>query len=168
MQQGKRRTLLSKAFDIQYNTLHTGRRAEDVFRSLSFFCLFERIVEAEPGIKERILSFFKGASADYADVPKLSGSAKWYYKKFKKMFDDFSARNSEAFVNEKSLTNINQGNIRRRLLVKTGYLPKRQALIYMRLMRCSVFRFILKRLEEQRMLRQAFSRSEALLIRRRQ
>ena len=52
----------------------------------------ERIVEAEPGIKDRILSFFKGASADYADVPKLSGSAKWYYKKFKKIFDDFSAR----------------------------------------------------------------------------
>ena len=71
----------------------------------------ERIVKAEPGIKDRILSFFKGASADYADVPKLSGSAKWYYKKFKKMFDDFSARNSEAFVNEKSLTSINQGNM---------------------------------------------------------
>ncbi len=71
----------------------------------------ERIVKAEPGIKDRILSFFKGASADYADVPKLSGSAKWYYKKFKKMFDDFSARNSEALANEKSLTNINQGNM---------------------------------------------------------
>ena len=71
----------------------------------------ERIVKAEPGIKERILSFFKGASADYADIPKLSGSAKWYYKKFKKMFDDFSTRNSEALVNEKTLTNINQGNM---------------------------------------------------------
>ena len=71
----------------------------------------ERIVKAEPGIKDRILSFFKGASADYADVPKLSGSAKWYYKKFKKMFDDFSARNSEAFVNEKSLTSMNQENM---------------------------------------------------------
>ena len=71
----------------------------------------ERIVKAEPGIKERILSFFKGASADYADVPKLSGSAKWYYKKFKKMFDDFSARNSEALANEKSLTSMNQENM---------------------------------------------------------
>ena len=71
----------------------------------------EKLSEAEPGIKDRILSFFKGASADYADIPKLSGSAKWYYKKFKKMFDDFSTRNSEALANEKSLTSMNQENM---------------------------------------------------------
>ena len=85
----------------------------------------ERIIEAEPGLKDRILSFFKGASADYADAPKLSGSAKWYYKKFKKMFDEFSARNQQNNASENtllgtnfaensqktSLTNINQGNM---------------------------------------------------------
>lgn len=71
----------------------------------------KRIVEAEPGLKDKILSFFKGAEADYADVPKLSGSAKWYYKKFKKMFDEFSARNAQSNANEKTLTSMNQENM---------------------------------------------------------
>lgn len=60
----------------------------------------ERIVEAEPGLKDKILTFFKGAESDYADTPKLSGSAKWYYKKFKKMFDEFSARNAQSNSSE--------------------------------------------------------------------
>ena len=71
----------------------------------------EKIVEAEPGLKDKILSFFKGAAADYADTPKLSGSAKWYYKKFKKMFDEFSARNQQSNANENTLTSMNQENM---------------------------------------------------------
>ena len=55
----------------------------------------EKLLEAEPSLKEKILNFFKGASKDYADVPKLSGAAKKYYKTYKKLFDEFSARNAE-------------------------------------------------------------------------
>lgn len=73
--------------------------------------VLEKLIEAEPTLKEKILSFFKGASEDYADVPKLSGAAKRYYRTYKKLFDEFSARNSEAFVNEKSLTSMNQENM---------------------------------------------------------
>ena len=38
----------------------------------------EKLIEAEPTLKEKILNFFKYAAADYADVPKLSGAAKRY------------------------------------------------------------------------------------------
>lgn len=55
----------------------------------------EKLIEAEPTLKEKILNFFKGASEDYADVPKLSGAAKRYYRTYKKLFDEFSARNAE-------------------------------------------------------------------------
>ena len=56
----------------------------------------EKLLEAEPTLKDKILSFFKGASTDYADVPKLSGAAKKYYRTYKKLFDEFSARNYES------------------------------------------------------------------------
>ena len=64
----------------------------------------EKLLEAEPTLKDKILSFFKGASTDYADVPKLSSAAKKYYKTYKKLFDEFSARNyeSNAISTEKS------------------------------------------------------------------
>ena len=55
----------------------------------------EKLLEAEPTLKDKILSFFKGASTDYADVPKLSAAAKKYYRTYKKLFDEFSARNAE-------------------------------------------------------------------------
>ena len=53
----------------------------------------EKLLEAEPTLKDKILSFFKGASTDYADVSKLSSAAKKYYRTYKKLFDEFSARN---------------------------------------------------------------------------
>ena len=56
----------------------------------------EKLVEAEPTLKDKILSFFKVASTDYADVPKLSGVAKKYYRTYKKLFDEFSARNAQS------------------------------------------------------------------------
>ena len=68
----------------------------------------EKLFEAEPTLKDKILSFFKGASTDYADVPKLSGAAKKYYRTYKKLFDEFSARNAQSNANEKTLTSINQ------------------------------------------------------------
>ena len=54
----------------------------------------EKLLEAEPTLKDKILNFFKGASKDYADVPKLSKAAKKYYKTYKKLFDEFSNRNA--------------------------------------------------------------------------
>ena len=53
----------------------------------------EKLLEAEPTLKDKILSFFKGASTDYADVPKLSSADKKYYKTYKKLFDESSAKN---------------------------------------------------------------------------
>ena len=67
----------------------------------------EKLLEAEPTLKDKILSFFKGASTDYADVPKLSSAAKKYYKTYKKLFDEFSARNYESNANENTLFNTN-------------------------------------------------------------
>ena len=68
----------------------------------------EKLLEEEPTLKDKILSFFKGAGKDYADVPKLSGAAKKYYRTYKKLFDDFSARNAQSNANEKTLTSMNQ------------------------------------------------------------
>lgn len=66
--------------------------AEDV---LSNRHTLEKLIEAEPTLKDRILSFFKGASEDYKSVPRLSGAARSYYKTYKKLFDEFSARNAQ-------------------------------------------------------------------------
>ena len=63
----------------------------------------EKLVETEPALKDKILSFFKGASADYADVPKLSGAAKKYYRTYKKLFDEFSARNAQSNATDAKL-----------------------------------------------------------------
>lgn len=91
----------------------------------------ERLIEAKPSLKDKILSFFKGASGDYADIPKLSAAAKKYYRTYKKLFDEFSARNAQNNAAENAefrmqsaefyknaensqktpLTNINQGNM---------------------------------------------------------
>lgn len=82
----------------------------------------EKLLEAEPTLKDKILSFFKSASTDYADVPKLSGAAKKYYRTYKKLFDEFSARNAQSNASENAhlstlfeknsqktpLTNMNQ------------------------------------------------------------
>lgn len=60
----------------------------------------ERLVEAEPSLKEKILSFFKGASEDYKSVPKLSRAARSYYKTYKKLFDEFAERNFQNNATE--------------------------------------------------------------------
>ncbi len=60
----------------------------------------ERLVEAEPSLKDKILSFFKGASEDYKSVPKLSKAARQYYKTYKKLFDEFAERNFQNNATE--------------------------------------------------------------------
>ena len=47
--------------------------AEDVLQNSH---VLERLVRVEPSLKDKILSFFKGASEDYKSVPKLSKAAR--------------------------------------------------------------------------------------------
>lgn len=60
----------------------------------------EKLIEAEPSLKDKILSFFKGASEDYKSVPKLSKAARSYYKTYKKLFDEFAERNFQNNATE--------------------------------------------------------------------
>lgn len=60
----------------------------------------EKLIEAEPSLKDNILSFFKSASEDYKSVPKLSKAAKSYYKTYKKLFDEFAERNFQNNATE--------------------------------------------------------------------
>ena len=67
-------------------------------------------------MKERILSFFKGASSDYADAPRLSGAAKKYYRTYKKLFDSFAEGNYQGNAygvdtNKNAVTNMNTENM---------------------------------------------------------
>lgn len=55
--------------------------------------LLEALLSDEPTLKDKILSFFKGASTDYAGNAELSGAAKRLFKRYKKLFDSFSAQN---------------------------------------------------------------------------
>lgn len=71
--------------------------AEDI---LSNRHTLEKLIEAEPTLKEKILSFFKGASEDYKSVPKLSKAARQYYKTYKKLFDEFAERNFQNNATE--------------------------------------------------------------------
>ena len=71
--------------------------AEDI---LSNRHTLEKLIEAEPTLKDKILSFFKGASEDYASVPKLSKAARQYYKTYKKLFDEFAERNFQNNATE--------------------------------------------------------------------
>jgi hypothetical protein len=60
----------------------------------------EKLIETEPTLKDKILSFFKGASEDYKSVPKLSKAARRYYKTYKKLFDEFAERNFQNNATE--------------------------------------------------------------------
>lgn len=52
--------------------------------------ILERLCESKPTLKEKILNFFKKSSKTYYDDIKLSKEAKSLYKRYKKLFDDFS------------------------------------------------------------------------------
>lgn len=53
----------------------------------------ELMLGEKPTLKEKILSFFKGAAKDYATDPKLAREARKQLKAFTKLFNNFSARN---------------------------------------------------------------------------
>ena len=70
---------------------------------LSDRAILERLVADKPTLKDRILNFFKGAATDYADDVKLSAEAKKLYRQYKKMFDEFSARNADTNAVERTV-----------------------------------------------------------------
>lgn len=58
--------------------------------------ILERLVADKPTVKEKILSFFKKSTTDYSEDTKLTGAAKKLYNQYKKLFDEFAARNQQG------------------------------------------------------------------------
>lgn len=58
--------------------------------------ILERLVADKPTVKEKILSFFKKSTTDYSEDAKLTGAAKKLYNQYKKLFDEFAARNQQG------------------------------------------------------------------------
>lgn len=63
--------------------------AEETLRS---FGTLEKLCADKPTLKEKILSFFRGAEADYQGDAKLTKAAKQLYAQYKKLFDSFAAK----------------------------------------------------------------------------
>ena len=62
-------------------------------KALSNKNILERLVQKKQTLKEKILGFFKKARTDYQSDEKLTGAAARLYRQYKKLFDEFSARN---------------------------------------------------------------------------
>lgn len=62
-------------------------------QTLSNKNILERLVQKKQTLKEKILGFFKKARTDYKSDEKLTGAAARLYRQYKKLFDEFSARN---------------------------------------------------------------------------
>ena len=52
--------------------------------------ILEKLCETKPTLKEKILNFFKKSATTYSEDVKLSKEAQSLYKRYKKLFDDFS------------------------------------------------------------------------------
>lgn len=52
--------------------------------------ILEKLCETKPTLKEKILGFFKNSAKTYSEDIKLSKEAQSLYRKYKKLFDDFS------------------------------------------------------------------------------
>ena len=66
-------------------------------QTLSNKNILERLVQKKQTLKEKILGFFKKARTDYQSDEKLTGAAARLYRQYKKLFDEFSARNQRYF-----------------------------------------------------------------------
>ena len=62
-------------------------------QTLSNKNILERLVQKKQTLKEKILGFFKKARTDYQSDEKLTGAAARLYRQYKKLFEEFSARN---------------------------------------------------------------------------
>ena len=62
-------------------------------QTLSNKNILERLVQKKQTLKDKILGFFRKARTDYQSDKKLTGAAARLYRQYKKLFDEFSARN---------------------------------------------------------------------------
>ena len=69
-------------------------------QTLSNKNILERLVRKKQTLKEKILGFFKKARTDYQSDERLTGAAARLYRQYKKLFDEFSARNQRYLGTE--------------------------------------------------------------------
>lgn len=73
-------------------TLADEMNAHYAEETLKNFGTLEKLCADKPTLKEKILSFFRGAEADYRGDAKLTKAAKQLYAQYKKLFDSFAAK----------------------------------------------------------------------------
>lgn len=83
-------------------------------QTLSNRNILERLVQKKQTLKEKILGFFKKARTDYQSDEKLTGAAARLYRQYKKLFDEFSARNQRylGVENVSAEAEVQAGNSR--------------------------------------------------------
>lgn len=83
-------------------------------QTLSNKNILERLVQKKQTLKEKILGFFKKARTDYQSDEKLTGAAARLYRQYKKLFDEFSARNQRylGVENVSAEAEVQAGNSR--------------------------------------------------------
>ena len=83
-------------------------------QTLSNKNILERLVQKKQTLKEKILGFFKKARTDYQSDEKLTGAAARLYRQYKKLFDEFSARNQRylGVENASAEAEVQAGNSR--------------------------------------------------------
>ena len=69
-------------------------------QTLSNKNILERLIEKKATLKDKILGFFKKARTDYQSDERLTGAAARLYRQYKKLFDEFSARNQRYLGTE--------------------------------------------------------------------
>lgn len=90
-------------------------------QTLSNKNILERLVVKKPTVKEKILNFFKSSSKDYKEDVKLTGAANKLFKQYKKLFDEFSARNQGTNAVETTKTNQSKESYALAKDEKSGY-----------------------------------------------
>ena len=73
-------------------------------QTLSNKNILERLVQKKQTLKDKILGFFRKARADYQSDERLTGAAARLYRQYKKLFDEFSARNQRYLGTENAST----------------------------------------------------------------
>ena len=69
-------------------------------QTLSNKNILERLVQKKQTLKDKILGFFRKARTDYQSDERLTGAAARLYRQYKKLFDEFSARNQRYLGTE--------------------------------------------------------------------
>lgn len=69
-------------------------------QTLSNKNILERLVQKKQTLKDKILGFFRNARTDYKSDERLTGAAARLYRQYKKLFDEFSARNQRYLGTE--------------------------------------------------------------------